>query len=107
MQDWPLDHSSGKLSCMADLGRRVIYRGRVQGVGFRATTSRLASGFLVTGYVKNLNDGSVEVVACGDAAEVDRFLAAIDRQFGGKIRDRCVSDVFPDSGEPLGFSIRY
>ncbi len=92
---------------MADLHRRVIYRGRVQGMGFRATTSRIASGFHVTGYVKNLDDGSVEVVAAGDAAEVDRFLAAIDRQFGGKIHDRLVSEVFPDSGEPSGFSIRY
>lgn len=92
---------------MADLRRRVIYRGRVQGVGFRATTSRIASSFVVTGYVKNLGDGSVEVVAAGDGAEVDRFLAAIDRQLGGKIRDRSVSEFFPESGEPSGFSIRY
>ena len=92
---------------MADVHRRVIYRGRVQGVGFRATTSRLALGFLVTGYVQNLDDGSVEVVASGEPAEVDRFVAAIDRQFGGKIHDRRVSDAFPDSCEPSGFSIRY
>jgi acylphosphatase len=92
---------------MTTTHRRVIYRGRVQGVGFRAITSRVASGFQVKGYVKNLDDGSVEVVASGDLEEVDRFLDAVDRQLGGKIHDRSVSDVFPDSGELSGFSIRY
>ena len=92
---------------MADLKRCVIYRGRVQGVGFRATTVRVASSFSVKGYVKNLDDGSVEVRVAGDEAEVDRFLTAIDRQFGGKIHDRTIVADFPDSGELLGFSIRY
>ena len=92
---------------MAKVNRRVIYWGRVQGVGFRATTARLATGFSITGYVKNLDGGSVEVVVSGDLVEVDRFLNAIDRQFGGKIQDRVGPDDFSDPGELLGFSIRY
>ena len=48
----------------------MIYHGRVQGVGFRATTRCLATGFQVSGYVKNLDDGTVEVVASGRAEEV-------------------------------------
>jgi len=40
--------------------------GRVQGVGFRYTTQYEAKKLGLTGYAKNLDDGSVEVVACGD-----------------------------------------
>ena len=87
--------------------RRAVYRGRVQGVGFRATTNRLATGFGVSGYVRNLADGTVEVVASGEAMELDRFLQAIDREFGGKVRDRSISAIFPEGTEPSGFSIRY
>ena len=43
----------------------VIFVGRVQGVGFRWTTKNLADGFEVTGYVKNLPNGTVEMVAEG------------------------------------------
>ena len=45
--------------------RRIIFHGRVQGVGFRYTTHRIARGFPVTGFVRNLTDGTVELVACG------------------------------------------
>ncbi len=92
---------------MANENRRAVYRGRVQGVGFRATVHRLASGFAVTGFVRNLPDGSVEVVAAGEAAELERFLDAIGREFAPKIRDVEISPIFPESGEPSGFSIRY
>lgn len=87
--------------------RRVIYHGRVQGVGFRVTTHRLATGFQISGYVKNLSDGTVEVAASGQADEVDRFLAAITREFSRNLRDTVVSDFPPDSSEPSGFEIRY
>jgi len=92
---------------METVHRRVIYRGRVQGVGFRATTKRLANAFLISGYVKNLSDGTVEVVASGDLSEVDRFLSAIDREFVAKVRDRSVSEFVADSTEHFGFDVRY
>lgn len=53
---------------------RVTYSGRVQGVGFRFRTERMAQGFKVTGFVKNLSDGSVELTAEGERGEVERFL---------------------------------
>lgn len=59
------------------IGRRVFYEGRVQGVGFRWTVKNTAKGFDVTGWVKNLADGRVELLACGAADEVDAFLGAI------------------------------
>ena len=59
------------------IARRVIYEGRVQGVGFRYTTKDLAKGFEVCGTVKNLPDGTVELEVMGDREEVDAFLKEI------------------------------
>ncbi len=52
----------------------VFFSGRVQGVGFRQTTQRLARGFEVTGWVKNLIDGRVEMLAEGAETEIESFL---------------------------------
>ena len=52
---------------------QVLYSGRVQGVGFRYTVQRLATGFDVTGAVRNLPDGRVELVAEGASDELDAF----------------------------------
>jgi acylphosphatase len=54
--------------------KRVIYEGRVQGVGFRYTTKDLARGFYVVGTVKNLPDGTVELIISGETGEVTEFL---------------------------------
>jgi acylphosphatase len=58
-------------------GVQVFYEGRVQGVGFRYCVRQLACGFEVTGWVRNLPDGRVEIQACGEAVELEEFLAAI------------------------------
>jgi acylphosphatase len=55
----------------------VHYSGRVQGVGFRATVRNLARGYDVTGTVRNLPDGRVELIAEGEKAEVAAFLEGI------------------------------
>jgi acylphosphatase len=55
----------------------VLYRGRVQGVGFRATVRHLARGYEVTGIVRNLPDGRVELVLEGAKAELQAFLEGI------------------------------
>ena len=57
--------------------KRVLYSGRVQGVGFRYSTRQLAADFAVAGYVRNTADGRVELVAEGDPAEVERFGAQL------------------------------
>lgn len=59
------------------IAKRVIYSGRVQGVGFRYTCKDLARGYDVTGTVRNLVDGTVELIASGEAAEVNDFLKQI------------------------------
>src|SRR5207253_1963303 len=58
-------------------GRHVFFEGRVQGVGFRWTVKNLARGYDVTGWVKNLPDGRVEMQASGETGEVDAFIEAI------------------------------
>jgi acylphosphatase len=55
----------------------VLYSGRVHGVGFRATVRQLACGYDVTGTVRNLPDGRVEMIAEGTRAELKAFLLGI------------------------------
>ena len=55
--------------------RRFVVTGRVQGVFFRASTRDVAVELSLTGYAKNLPDGSVEVLACGRTDAVDKFAA--------------------------------
>jgi len=85
--------------------REVHYSGRVQGVGFRYTARETAERFNVAGYVENLSDGRVELVAEGDPGEIDRFLAAIDQRLGRFIEGAAVRSR-PATGEFEGFFIR-
>ncbi len=64
-----------------NITRRVIYHGRVQGVGFRATTAHLARSFPIAGYVRNLPDGTVELQAQGSSDGVTGFLTKVATQF--------------------------
>ena len=92
---------------MPRVRRRVYYAGRVQGVGFRFTCHALARGYQVAGYVRNLTDGRVELVAEGEAQELENFLKAIELEMGTYIRN---TDVETDStgSEPLdGFTIHH
>lgn len=56
---------------------QVFYEGHVQGVGFRWSVKQIARGFDVTGFVRNLADGRVELQASGADDEVRAFLQAI------------------------------
>jgi acylphosphatase len=60
-------------------GLHAIVSGKVQGVWFRASTARRATELGVTGWVRNLDDGSVEVLACGDKAQVQQLEAWLQR----------------------------
>jgi acylphosphatase len=90
---------------MARAQVQVFYTGRVQGVGFRATTKRVAHGYDVTGIVRNLPDGRVEMVAEGDRGELEEFQQAIrDAGLRHFIRNEEVRWM-PPSNEFRGFEI--
>ncbi|MFQ5430762.1 MAG: acylphosphatase [Phycisphaerae bacterium] len=86
--------------------RRIFFTGRVQGVGFRYTTTRLARGFEVAGYVRNLPDGRVEAVIEGEAAEVERFQRAIRDEMSHCIADVTHQDTAATGGF-RGFEVRF
>jgi acylphosphatase len=83
---------------MAIERRRVHYSGHVQGVGFRFTSQRIARGFKVGGYVRNLPDGRVEVVVEGATADVDAFLDAVRAELNHHIRS--ASETPEPAGDP-------
>lgn len=83
----------------------VFYSGQVQGVGFRYTAKSVAQGFEVTGLVRNLLDGRVELVAEGAREELEAFQQAIrDSGLGGLIRQEAMSWE-PPAGNLRGFVI--
>ena len=85
---------------------QVFYEGRVQGVGFRYTARRVAAGFDVSGYVRNLPDGRVELLASGEPDEVDDFLAALrDSELAGHIDVEHSAEVVLPTGL-RGFEIK-
>lgn len=56
---------------MAEICFRAIVTGQVQGVFFRAHTKKQAQKLNLVGYAKNLSDGTVEVIACGDEKNIE------------------------------------
>lgn len=86
--------------------RQVHYSGRVQGVGFRYTTARIARRFPVVGFVKNLPDGRVQLVAEGPQDDVDRFLKDVAAAMSDYIQ-QTTSEELPASGKFTQFDIRF
>jgi acylphosphatase len=86
--------------------RTYTFSGNVQGVGFRYAAQHLARSHPVTGYVRNLPDGKVEMVAEGEEQDLDALAQAIARQMEGFIRETNVSAA-PATGQFSGFSIRH
>jgi acylphosphatase len=71
---------------------QVVYSGHVQGVGFRYTVKSITRGFELTGLVRNLLDGRVELVAEGMRQELEEFLKAIrESGLGSLIRQEEIS----------------
>ncbi len=54
--------------------KKCLVGGRVQGVYYRATAARRAQDLAISGYARNLADGRVEVLACGEEAAVSAFV---------------------------------
>ena len=85
--------------------RRFRVSGRVQGVAYRAWTRMQADALGLTGWAMNLDDGRVELVACGEAAAIDR-LHRLLREGPPAARVTAVEELPADSNIPAGFTIR-
>ena len=80
------------------IGRRYVIKGRVQRVGFRFFVENAAQREGIHGYVRNQHDGSVEVVAEGDADAIERFEMALRRgPAGARVDDVETNDVGPSN----------
>ena len=85
----------------------AIFEGQVQGVGFRFTADQLARKFKLTGFVENLPNGDVKLVAEGEEEELSAFLLAIrNSHLRSGIRDFEISWK-PSTGEFKDFFVRY
>lgn len=86
--------------------RLCLISGRVQGVFYRASAEERARGLDVTGYAKNLPDGRVEVLACGEEMAVKEFCDWLGRgPPNARVTGVDMQDVDP-AQTPKGFSTR-
>ena len=82
----------------------AIVSGRVQGVGFRATVKYLANGLKLTGYARNLDDGTVEICAQGDKKNLELLMARLKEEFKSRI-ESVDSHLSPPSQPHTAFKI--
>ncbi len=89
----------------------VYFDGRVQGVGFRYTTCRIAQDFRIAGFVQNLSDGRVKMVAEGAKDQLDGLVNAIKQQMAAYVRQCTIdsSQANREFGEPApgALDVRY
>ena len=85
----------------------VFYAGRVQGVGFRAAAEEAAAQLIITGWVRNLRDGRVEVTAEADEALLLQFLEAVRTSPMRNFIQSVEVGWLPATGEFTEFEIHY
>ncbi|MBI6548457.1 acylphosphatase [Xenorhabdus lircayensis] len=85
----------------------IYVYGRVQGVGFRYQTYRWAKKNKLVGYVRNMNDGSVKIVACGNDGQIKMLIHWLEQ--GGPLSAKIehFQSQFCEVEEMNNFSIRH
>lgn len=91
---------------MAQSAKRIIFSGRVQGVGFRFTAHNIANRYQLVGWVRNLADGTVEMIAQGDADDVSDCIRDISEYFSGYVNDAKVEEI-PVDPQHTNFKITF
>ena len=86
---------------------QVFFEGHVQGVGFRWTIRHVAKGFDLTGWVRNLIDGRVEMQVSGEEAEVRAFLDAIGQSELRALIRKQTENKLETPVKARGFEIRH
>lgn len=85
---------------------RIFYSGRVQGIGFRFTAEAVARDLGIGGWVRNLRDGRVEVLAEGEEITLKDFLEKVAQEMSGYVKHAEISWEQP-TGEFDDFGIRF
>jgi acylphosphatase len=91
---------------MDQTARHILFIGQVQGVGFRYTANRIAHRYNVTGFVRNLPDGDVEMLIQGPERDIANCIAEIQDSFKGYIRDMKTERV-PHNSRHTDFRITF
>jgi acylphosphatase len=81
---------------MSQIAKHIIFIGQVQGIGFRFTAFNIANRHQLTGFVRNLPDGTVEMFAQGPAETVDDCIRDIEEEFSGYIRETKIEEIPPN-----------
>ena len=84
----------------------IIFIGRVQGVGFRFTAHRMAQRHQLAGFVRNLPDGTVEMLAQGSARDIDDCIRDINDYFSDYIREKRTQEM-PNDPKYKDFRITF
>ncbi len=77
---------------MNQAAKHITFTGRVQGVGFRFTALDMARRYNLTGWVRNLPEGTVEMLAQGTSDDIDNYLRDIGQSFTGYIRETRIEE---------------
>ena len=88
------------------IAKHIIFTGYVQGVGFRFTTIRIANHHDLTGFVRNLPDGNVEMLVQGQLEDIDNCIKDLQDSFASYIRETQIEDV-PPNPKYSGFNITF
>lgn len=81
---------------MSQIAKHIIFAGQVQGVGFRFTAFDVANRYQLTGLVRNLMDGSVEMIAQGRPDDIDDCIRDIKESLSSYIRETKIEEISPD-----------
>ena len=78
---------------MSQTAKRIIFTGRVQGIGFRFTALNIANRCKLTGFVRNMPDNSVEMLIQGSADSIADCIRDINESFTGYLRETNTEEV--------------
>jgi acylphosphatase len=88
------------------IARHITFTGRVQGVGFRFTARRAAQRRQLTGFVRNMPNGSVEMLAQGNPVEIDDCIQDIKEYFSGYLKEVKIEEI-PVETKYIDFQITF
>jgi acylphosphatase len=91
---------------MSQIAKHIIFTGQVQGVGFRFTAFNMANRHQLTGFVRNLPDGTVEMLIQGSSQAIDDCIRDIKGYFSGYIREIKIKEI-PSNPQYKDFKITF